>query len=372
MTMGPATTEPRAGIRQRHFGTLPDGRSVHEYTLDNGRGMGLNAIDLGGIVTALHVPDRHGHTANVVLGFDALADYVERNPHFGTIVGRYANRIAGARFVLDGEAHTLPANDGPNILHGGAKGFGTRWWNVTPEPQATDGNVALLLQRTSADGEEGFPGALHVAVRYTLTQKQEWRVDYRATCDRATVVNLSHHAYFNLAGSGTALGHRLTLAASRYTSIDRHLIPVAVVDVEGTAFDFREGRRIDERIRNIDPQLALARGYDHNWLLDRGSDHAGDRERAKLEPRFAARLEDEASGRFLERETTEPAMQFYSGNFPDGSLPGSNGTLLRQGDGVCLEPQHCPDAPNRADFESTVLRPGEVYSSSTVYRFGTA
>ena len=230
------------------------------------------------------------------------------------------------------------------------------------QPPAADGSVSLRLERVSADGEEGFPGTLHVSVRYTLTRRSEWCVDYRATCDRPTVVNLSHHDYFNLAGGGSALEQKLTLAASRYTTVDRHLIPVAVAGVEGTPFDFRAPTRVAERIRDLHPQLLLARGYDHNRILD--GDGPG--------LRFAARLQDEASGRTLDIETTEPAMQFYSGNFLDGRLPGSNGGSIRQGDGLCLEPQHCPDAPNRPDFASTVLRPGEVYTSRTIYRFSVA
>jgi aldose 1-epimerase len=350
----------RAGITCREFGRMPDGRAVDEYTLANGSGMTLAAINLGGIVTSIHVPDRNGQSGNVVLGFDNLADYVERNPNFGTIVGRYANRIAGARFELDGREHRLDTNDGPNCLHGGERGFGRRWWAGTPLPIAADGSVALQLDYTSEDGEGDFPGRLAVTVRYTLSAGNTWRVDYRASSDCATVVNLSHHDYFNLAGSGSALGHRLTLAASRYTPVDRHLIPVAVEDVAGTPFDFRLATPIGVRIRGSHAQLAIARGYDHNMILDR------------IEPglAFAARLEDEASGRVLEIETTEPAVQFYSGNFLDGRLLGSGGALYRQGDGLCLETQHYPDSPNRPDFPSTVLRPGEVFASSTVYRFG--
>jgi aldose 1-epimerase len=352
----------QAGIRQREFGILPDGRTVWEYLLDSGAGMTLSAINLGGIVTAIRVPDRQGCIGNVVLGFSELADYVERNPHFGTIVGRCANRIAGGRFVLDGEVHSLDRNDGPNTLHGGARGFGARWWEATAVPPASDGSVKLRFDYSSADGEEGFPGRLDVSVSYTLTVHDEWRIDYRATCECATVVNLSHHDYFNLAGSGSALRHRLTLAASRFTTIDSCLIPVAVQAVEGTPFDFRVPTRIDDRIRVNNAQLALARGYDHNWILDR----------ADAGLCFAARLHDDASGRSLDIETTEPAMQFYSGNFLDGSLAGSGGMLYRQGDGLCLEPQHYPDAPNRPDFPSTVLRPGEIFASSTVYRFRAA
>ena len=349
-------------LQRRPFGTLPDGRLVETFTLDNGADLVLSAIQLGGIVTAIHAPDRQGQLANVVLGFAQLADYVERNPHFGTIVGRYANRIAHGRFELDGQAHALPANDGPNVLHGGARGFGTRWWDATPEPPADDGSVSLLLQRVSPDGEEGFPGRLDVSVRYTLTARQEWRVDYRATCDRATVVNLSHHDYFNLAGKGSALDHELRLAASRYTTIDRHLIPLEVADVDGLPFDFRRSTPVAARIRESHPQLALARGYDHNWILDRQGPGL----------QWAARLLHRGSGRMLDIETTEPAMQFYSGNFLDGSLLGTGGALYRQGDGLCLEPQHFPDSPNRPDFPATVLRPGEVFSSTTVYRFGIA
>ncbi|MEO5672393.1 MAG: aldose epimerase family protein [Ramlibacter sp.] len=349
---------------------MPDGRAVNEYTLHNGAGMSLSAINLGGIVTAIRVPDREGCLGNVVLGFSQLADYVERNPNFGVIVGRYANRIAGGRLMLDGQLHQLDQNNGPNTLHGGKRGFGTRWWDVTPLPAADDGSVALRFDYTSADGEAGFPGRMDVTVHYTLMSGNAWRVDYRATCERASVVNLSHHDYFNLAGSGSALDHHLTLAASRYTAIDSGLIPVEVAPVEGTPFDFRKPTKIAERIRQGHAQLALARGYDHNWIIDgdNNTDHGIDR--AAL--RFAARLHDERSGRALDIETTEPAMQFYSGNFLDGSLRGAGGEMVRQGDGICLEPQHYPDSPNRPDFPSTVLRPGEVFSSATVYRFGIA
>ena len=350
-------------VQRRPYGTLADGRVVDEYTLDNGAGLSLSAINWGGIVTAIRAPDRHGQLANVMLGLPSLADYVERNPHFGTIVGRYANRIAGARFVLDGQGHTLPANDGPNTLHGGVHGFGARWWQATVEAPAADGGVALLLQRSSPHGEEGFPGRLDVSVRYALSADNTWRVDYRATCDRATVVNLSHHDYFNLAGAGSALVHELTLAASRYAPVDSDLIPQAVADVSGTPFDFRKPTVVDQRIRQPHPQLALARGYDHNWLLDRAGPGLGQG------LYWAARLRDPGSGRALDLSTTEPAMQFYSGNFLDGSLVGASGALIRQGDGLCLEPQHSPDSPNRPDWPSTVLRPGQVYTSSSVYRF---
>lgn len=352
--MSDTTSSP--AIERRDFGTLPDGRPVHEYTLRRG-GLSLSAITFGGIVTRLMVPGRDGRQDNVVLGFDRLADYVERNPHFGTIVGRYGNRIAQGRFVLDGQVHQLPRNDGENCLHGGPGSFGTRLWQAEP---AADGSAALLLRYTSDDGEEGFPGRLQVAVRYTLGEDASWRIDYEATTDRPTVVNLTHHAYFNLAGGGSALQHRLMLAASRYNEVGPGLIPTRVAGVEGTPFDFRTPAPIEARIREGHPQLALGRGYDHNWWLDAPADGS---------LRTAARLEDPASGRAMTVETTEPAIQFYSGNFLDGTLLGSGGRLYRQGDGLCLETQHSPDSPNRPEWPSTVLRPGEVWQSSTVHRF---
>jgi aldose 1-epimerase len=349
-----------ARITCRDFGVLPDGRKVDEYTLDNGFGVALSALTYGGIVTAIRVPDREGRVDNVVLGFATLDDYIARNPHFGTITGRYANRIAGARFVLDGQTHRITANDGPNSLHGGERGFGRRLWTATERRGAQDGSVALELAYSSAHEEEGYPGRLEVTVRYTLTAANEWRIDYRATTDRPTVINLTHHDYFNLAGRGSALDHSLMIAASRYAQVDRHLIPVGIAHVAGTPFDFRSPTRISQRIRDGVDQLVLARGYDHNWILDR---HDG---RALA---LAARLEHEASGRALEIDTTEPAIQFYSGNFLDSGLVGPSGQTYRQGDGLCLETQHYPDSPNQPEFPSTVLRPGEMFESSTLHRF---
>ncbi|HSW03808.1 aldose epimerase family protein [Aquabacterium sp.] len=363
--MNEATASP--GITRRDFGTLPDGRAVTEYTLDNGAGLRLSAINLGGIVTAILCPDRDGRSANVVLGLPTLDDYVARNPHFGTIVGRHANRIAGGRLVIDGVAHPLSLNDGPNALHGGPGGFGTRFWPITPLPAARDGSLALQLNYRSADGEEGYPGQLDVRVRYTLTTDNCWRIDYQASTDRTTVINLTHHDYFNLAGGGSVLDHRLTLAASRFAAVDATLIPEALADVAGTPFDFRESTRIGARLRDAHPQIVRARGYDHHWVLDRADDHA---------MAFAARLVDPGSGRVLEIETTEPGLQFYSGNFLDGSLVGSGGQVYRQGDGLCLETQHPPNAPHMADrahwpdVPSTLLRPGDMFRSSTVHRFG--
>jgi aldose 1-epimerase len=350
----------------RPYGHLPDGRAVFEYTLDNGRGLVLRAINLGGIVTALHCPDRDGRSANVVLGFDNLADYAQRNPHFGTLVGRYANRIEHGHFMLDGEPHQLALNDeasaGAHALHGGPGGFGKRWWAITPQPPQDDGSVALELSLTSADGDERYPGQLDVRVRYTLTPLNEWRIDYRATTSRTTIVNLTHHGYYNLAGSGSALDHMLTLNASRFLPVDAGLIPTGRQDVDRTPFDFRRATRIGERLDAAASQLRLAHGYDHCLVLDRG-DATG--------LVHAARLADPASGRVMDIATTQPGLQFYSGNFLDGTLRGSNGQAYRRGDGVCLETQHFPDSPNHPEFPSTVLRPGETFQSTTVHRFST-
>jgi len=350
----------------REDGRLPDGRAVHEYTLENGLGMKLTAITLGGIVTGLWVPDAQGGSGNVVLGFDNLDDYVRRNPSFGIIVGRYGNRIAGASFELDGETHTLARNDGPNCLHGGIEGFGHRLWSSEPvEPKVGEAE-ALLLSHTSPHGEQGFPGELKVKVRYAISAtSNSWRIDYVATTDRATVVNLTHHDYFNLACEGSVLDHWLTIPASRYTEVDRHLIPLRHASVAGTPFDFRAATPIAARIRQAHPQLLVAKGYDHNWLLDGEPDAA-----AGL--RLAATLQDPHSGRRMDVLTDEPALQFYSGNFLDGSLAGPHGRIYRQGDGLCLETQHNPDSPHHAaspDWPSTVLRPGEVLRSTTVHRF---
>lgn len=343
--------EPRVAVRD--YGRLPDGRAVHEYRLDNGHGLVLTALDWGGIVTGLWVP---GLADSVVLGLPSLEAYLAgAGSHLGVIAGRYANRIAGGRFELDGVRHDLATNDGPNCLHGGPAGFGVSLWQATPQPVGADGRVSLLLERTSRHGEMGFPGTLHVAVRYTLGADMSWRVDYEATTDLPTVVNLTSHAYFNLGGaaSGSALGHHLTLHASRYTVPDDHGIPLRHEPVDGTPFDFRRERAISMEV-----------GYDHNWLLDHPLD-------GRLHP--AARLSDPVSGRWMEISTSEPAIQFYAGTWMDGALVGPDGTRYTRGAGVCLETQHNPDSPNRPvgpDWPSTVLRPGEVFRSATLHRFG--
>ncbi|MEP6503150.1 MAG: aldose epimerase family protein [Betaproteobacteria bacterium] len=354
---------PPAGLSQRVYGTLPDGRVVHEFTLSNGTGLVLSAITLAGIVNTLSVPGRDGVAANVVRGFDNLGDYVERNPHFGVIVGRYANRIALGELTIDGVTHALVRNDGTNSLHGGRAGFGTQLWEIvsTRAHDAALGGPALTLRYVSPDGEQGFPGRVESLVTYSLGADQTWRVDYEATTDRATVVNLSHHDYFNLAGSGSAMDHVLTLPASRYNPVDADLIPTRIAEVAGTPFDFRSPTAIRLRLHDEHAQLRLAGGYDHNWIVDAPANGA---------PRLAAFLEDPVSGRTMALHTTEPALQFYSGNLLDGSLRGPGGEVYERGAALCLEPQHSPDSPHHPEWPTTVLRPGEVYRSTSIYRFG--
>ncbi|MFE9673145.1 aldose epimerase family protein [Streptomyces sp. NPDC006259] len=342
------------------FGTLADGTEVSSWSLENG-GTRLRVLDRGGIVQSLEIPDRHGAYANVCLGFDTIEDYVAASPYFGALIGRFGNRVAGGRFTLDGESHQLPLNDGDHSLHGGTEGFDRCLWEVEPFTDGAD--VGLRLYRTSPDGEMGYPGTLKVRVTYTLTGRGEWRIDYEATTDRATVVNLTHHAYWNLAGegSGTIEDHELTIAASRYTPVGPGLIPTGeLAEVRGTPFDFRETRTIGRDLRAGHVQQVLAKGYDHNWVLDKG---------VTAGPEHVATLRDPRSGRTLRIATDQPGVQFYSGNFLDGTLTGSGGRTYRQGDAVCLETQHFPDAPNHPSFPSTVLRPGRTYRTTTIHSF---
>jgi aldose 1-epimerase len=350
-------------IERSAFGALPDGTAIESYRLANRRGMSVVVLTYGGIVQSIEVPDRHGRMANVVLGFASLDSYLAKGAYFGTITGRFANRIAGARFTLDGQTHHLTANNGPNALHGGVQGFNRQVWRAV-ERGGADG-VGVTLGYISADGEEGYPGTLTAEVAYTLTDDNALHIDYRATTDRPTVVNLTNHSFFNLAGegSGSALDHELTLQASAFTPVDAMAIPTgAIAPVAGTAMDFTRPTPVGARIRGGEAQLVLGRGYDHNWVLDKPAPGALS---------LAARLCDPASGRVLEVETTEPGLQFYSGNFLDGSAVGAGGSAYRQSDGLCLETQHFPDSPNQPGFPSTVLRPDGVYRSTTVFRFGT-
>lgn len=342
------------------FGKLADGTEVFCWSLENG-GTRLKVLSYGGIVQSLEIPDRHGRYENVALGFDNIEDYVAESPYFGALIGRYGNRIGKGRFTLDGKSHQLSVNDGENSLHGGAQGFDKRVWDV--EPFVTGSDVGLHLSCPSVDGEQGYPGTLKVKVTYTLTRHGDWRIDYEATTDKATVVNLTSHVYWNLAGeaSGTIYDHELEIAASRYTPVDSGLIPTGeLAKVAGTPFDFRRTKTVGEDIRVAHQQLLYAKGIDHNWALDKG---------VTAQPAPVATLRDPSSGRSMTISTTEPGLQFYSGNFLDGTLVGTGGTVYRQGDGLCLETQHYPDSPNKPCFPSTVLRPGQTYRTTTIHSF---
>jgi aldose 1-epimerase len=343
-----------------------DGEQVMLYTLTNQNGMEVKITNYGGIITSVVVPDRNGEMENVTLGFDNLDAYVAGHPYFGNITGRYANRIANGTFSIGDETYTLAINNDPNTLHGGDKGFDKYVWAA--EEVSGEGEAGIKLSRTSPDMEEGYPGNLAVEVTYTLTDNNEIRIDYHATTDKATVVNLTNHAYWNLAGdgSGTADNHMLTLMASHYTPVDATLIPTGeIAEVAGTPMDFTTPHAIGERIRDDFEQLVLGRGYDHNFVLDRPS--ADDTSLI-----VAAVVEEPESGRTLTISTTEPGIQFYSGNFLDATVVGAAGKMYRQGDAFALETQHYPDSPNQPEFPDTVLEPGEEFNSTTIYAFSAS
>jgi aldose 1-epimerase len=350
-------------ITKEPWGTV-DGEQVDLYTLTNSRGMEVKITNYGGIIQSIKVPDRHRNFDNVTLGFATLEEYVDHNdPYFGAIIGRYGNRIAGGQFTLDGVTYQLATNNGPNHLHGGVKGFDKRVWSAT-ELQS-QGRVGLRLNYTSPDGEEGYPGTLEVEMTYWVTNRNEIRMEYHATTDAPTIVNLTNHAYFNLAGEGTGTieGHFLRLNASNYTPVDDTLIPTGdIAPVAGTPFDFTTPETIGARIRDNHEQIAFGRGYDHNFVLDRPSPE----DTSMIN---AARVFEPTTGRALVITTTEPGIQFYSGNFLDGTLVGTSGKFYRQTDGFALETQHYPDSPNKPQFPSTVLRPDEEYETTTIYRF---
>lgn len=353
------------GITRQPFGDI-DGQSVERIVLSNGSGMEVAVLTYGGIIQSLHVPDRQGATANVALGFDNLADYIEKSPYFGAVVGRYANRIANGEFTLNGEAYALARNNGPNCLHGGNIGFDRHIW--TAESHDGEDAVGVTLRRTSPDGEEGFPGTVEVSVTYTLPDHGNvLQVSYHATTDAPTYVNLSNHSYFNLAGEGNGdiLRHVVQLRASRYTPVNATLIPTGHLEtVQGTPFDFTEAHIIGERIDSPNnDQLAIAGGYDHNFVLDT-ADELG------FAPNWNARVIDPGSGRVMDVVTDQPGVQFYSGNFLDGSFAGTSGRIYGQRAGFCLETQHFPDSPNQPNFPSTLLEPGDVFESTTTFTFG--
>ena len=349
------------------FGTLPDGRPVEAYRLVNGCGMSVTVLTYGGILQAINVPDARGERRNVALGFAGLDGYLAGDFYFGAIIGRVASRIAGGQFKLDGIRYSVPVNDPPSSVHGGRNGFHTKLWAAHPSAQS--GSVAVRLAYVSGHDEEGFPGTLHTQVTYRLAAGENTlRFEYRATTDRPTVVNLTNHSYLNLAGegSGSVLDHEVQLYADHYLPLSPELIPTGELAlVDGTPMDFRTPHPIGERIRSGFDQLVVAQGYDHNYVLKRPAGMEG-----RLVP--AARVREPVSGRTLEVWTTEPGLDFYTGNFLDGSLVGTGGSSYRQSDGLAIEPEHYSNSPNTDHFPSVVLRPGEVYESSTEFRFLTA
>ncbi|MGB5873780.1 MAG: aldose epimerase family protein [Bacteroidota bacterium] len=346
----------------RLYGTTASGDSVHEYTLRNSQGMEVTILDYGGVVTTLRVPDWWGQSQDVVLGYDSLDGYLSDNAYLGAIIGRYGNRIGGGRFELDGTMYALATNNGPNHLHGGKRGFDKVVWSAD-ENESREGK-SLVLRYASPDGEQGYPGNLSARVEYSLTEENELRIEYQATSDSPTIVNLTNHSYFNLAGAGNGniLDHELMINADRFTPVNEVLIPTGELrPVEGTPMDFLSPSAIGARISLPDQQLNAGGGYDHNWVLNREGD--------KL--MLAARVHEKGSGRVMEVFTTEPGLQFYSGNFLDGSAVGKGGMPYEHRFGFCLETQHFPDSPNQEKFPSTVLRPGEEYRSTTVYKFSS-
>jgi aldose 1-epimerase len=328
------------------------------FTIQNKNGLRLTAMTLGGRIMSLHVPDRHGTAGNIVLGYESPSQYLHGNTYYGAMIGRYGNRIAQGKFILDGRVYTLATNNGSNALHGGPKGFHNVFWTVTQR-----GSDVLDMSYMSKDGEEGYPGDLQVNVRYTLSDKNELVIDYLATTDKVTIVNLTHHSFFNLAGdgSGDILDHTLRINADRFCPVKVGLIPTGELKpVKGTPFDFLNANTIGAMINSKDEQLQFGKGYDHNWVLNKKD----------AELSLAASVSEENSGRKMEVWTTEPGLQFYSGNFLDGSDKGPGGTYDFRS-GFCLEAQHFPDSPNHPEFPSTVLRPGDVYKQKTIYKFLT-
>ena len=347
-------------VTKQEFGKTAKGEAVDLYTLKNRNGIEVAITNYGGIVVWIKTLDKQGRLANIALGFDKFDGYLTPPPYFGALIGRYGNRIAKGKFKLDGKEYTLAKNNGENSLHGGLEGFDKKVWAA--ESRSRPELQSLVLKYTSKDGEEGYPGTLAVTVTYVLNDKDDLTIDYHATTDKATVLNLTNHTYFNLAGEGegTILEHNMTINASRFTPVDAGLIPTgALKSVDGTPFDFRKPMVIGARINADDEQLKLGKGYDHNYVLDRQAPGLS----------FAARASEATTGRSLEVWTTEPAVQFYTGNFLDGTLIGATNRPYPQRAGFCLETQHYPDSPNHSAFPTTVLKPGEEYKTTTVWKF---
>lgn len=350
-------------LKTAPFGQLPGGEQVTRYTFRNARGMELSVMDYGATILSVKLPDSSGKLTDVVLGFDTLEGYLGTQPYMGAVVGRYANRIAKGKFTLDGKTYTLAINNGPNALHGGLKGFDKKLW--TAKSVSADGQPAVEMAYTSPAGEEGYPGTLNGTVTYSLTNDNEVKLHYTATTDAPTVVNLTNHAYFNLAGAGkgTVLDHIVTLNADRFTPVDSSLIPTGeLLAVDGTPFDFRVPASIGARIGDLEnEQIRFGGGYDHNFVLNGTAGQLS----------FAARVKEPVSGRLLQVFTDQPGLQFYTGNFLDGSVTGKGGLRYEKRFGFCMETQHFPDSPNHPEFPSVVLNPGETFHSTTVYRFLT-
>jgi aldose 1-epimerase len=355
--------QPSGAVSKEPFGTK-EGIQVDLYTLRNAKGLEAKITNYGGIVVSLRVPDRNGQLGDVVLGFDTLAgylsnEYLKGNPYFGALIGRYGNRIGKARFKIADREYTLAANNGPNHLHGGIKGFDKVMWEAKSLPGE---EPALELRYTSKDGEEGYPGNLTVTAVYTLTNDNALKLELTATTDKETVVNLTHHSYFNLAGKGDILGHEVMINADTFTPVDSTLIPTGELrPVQGTPFDFRTPTAIGARINQDDEQLKFGKGYDHNWVINKPMGQLG----------LMARVYEPATGRVLEVLSTEPGLQFYTGNFLDGTLKGKGGWVYQFRNGFCMEPQHYPDSPNKPNFPSVELKPGQVYKNTIIYRFST-
>ncbi|MCZ2155911.1 MAG: galactose mutarotase [Bryobacterales bacterium] len=361
----PAADKEPAGVtlKTAPFGQLPGGEQVTRYTFRNARGVELSVMDYGATILSVKLPDSSGKLTDVVLGFDTLEGYLGTQPYMGAVVGRYANRIAKGKFTLDGKTYTLAINNGPNALHGGLKGFDKKLW--TAKSVSVDGQPAVEMAYTSPAGEEGYPGTLNATVTYSLTNDTEVKLHYTATTDAPTVVNLTNHAYFNLAGAGkgTILDHIVTLNADRFTPVDSSLIPTGeLLAVDGTPFDFRVPAAIGARIGDLEnEQIRFGGGYDHNFVLNGTAGQLS----------FAARVKEPVSGRVLQVFTDQPGLQFYTGNFLDGSVTGKGGLRYEKRFGFCMETQHFPDSPNHPEFPSVVLNPGETFHSTTVYRFLT-
>jgi len=360
MSPEPKAGKHTAGVKQQSFGTR-EGRPVNLYTLTNSHGVEVHAMNYGGIITSIRVPDRKGEIADIVLGHDSLEGYTPNPPYIGAVVGRYANRIAKGTFELDGKTYTLPKNDGPNTLHGGT----TRTFDrVVWDGEELKGKNAVAFTFLSKDGEEGFPGNLKIRVTYTLTEANELVVEYEATTDQTTVLNVSQHSYFNLAGEGTGdvLNHEVMVNADKFTPVDNNLIPTGELrPVKGTPMDFTTPTRVGARIDDDYDQLKLGHGYDHNFVINRKG--------PGLE--LAARVYEPTTGRVLEVSTTQPGVQLYTGNFLDGTVTGKQGHVYKRRYGFCLETQHFPDSPNHPAFPTTTLKPGETFKSKTVFKFST-